>query len=75
VNQNNPPRWQVSSVQETTQPGAAGQITRGVRVSYTMANGTTGSVFVPANEYKPDIVKDRVEQAVRSHEAVQQLRG
>lgn len=75
MNQNNPPRWQVSSVAETTQPGAAGQIVRGVRVTYTMANGTTGSVFINATDYKPDIVKDRVEQAVRAHEAIAQLRG
>lgn len=69
------PRWQVSSQQETTVPGAAGQITRGVRVTYTMANGTTGSVFITHNEYSPDIVRERVENAVRAHEAVSQLRG
>lgn len=75
MNQNNPPRWQVSSVAETTQPGAVGQIIRGVRVTYTMANGTSGSIFVPTNEYKPDVVRDRLEQAVRAHEAIAQLRG
>lgn len=75
MNQNTTPRWQVSSVQETTQPGTSGQILRGVRVTYTMANGTSGSVFIAATEYRPDVVKERVEQAVRAHEAVSQLRG
>lgn len=68
-------RWTVSGQQETTQPGASGVIVRGVRVSYTMANGTSGSVFVAANEYTPDVVKARIEEAVRSHEAVSQLHG
>lgn len=45
--------WTVGSQTETYEPGPNGQITRGVRVYFTLPSGVGGSVFIPEAQYNP----------------------
>lgn len=52
-----PARWKVVSQVPTTGQDSNGQFVRGRNVNYQLADGTTGSVFVPNASYTPDAVK------------------
>lgn len=49
--------WKVVSQQETVQASPQGGVTRGVTVTFTLANGTSGTVFVPDAMFNPNNVR------------------
>ena len=45
------PSWKVTGQHETTDVGPAGLFVQGYRVTFVLADGTVGSVFVPKDRY------------------------
>jgi hypothetical protein len=51
------PAWRVTAVNQTTGQDSTGRYTQGKEVSFTLASGVSGTVFVPDNMFNPDAVK------------------
>jgi hypothetical protein len=54
------PAWSVTSVISTTGQDGTGRYSQGKNVTFTLASGVTGSVFVPDNLFTPDQVKQAI---------------
>lgn len=67
--------WRIVSQQETTRPDNSGRFVSGVLVMFQTSNGLTGSVFVPDQQYTPDVVRQLVQQRVDLMTAVHTLEG
>lgn len=52
--------WHVTSQQEVTDLGPGGQFTRGYRITFALATGTPGSVFIPRTAYTEDNVRSAI---------------
>lgn len=72
---NSDPGWTVNGQQETTDLGPNGQFAHGFRVSFTTRAGHQGSVFVPDNQYAPDMVRALIAQRAQAMDAVGSLTG
>lgn len=75
MNQQTAPQWTVVSQQETARPMAGGQVSRGVMVTFRLATGEQGSVFVDDAHYNADAVRALILERVQQINAVRQLRG
>lgn len=53
----NGPRWKVTGQQTASGQDTNGSFVRGRNITYQLADGTTGSVFVPNSSYTPEAVK------------------
>lgn len=66
-------QWKVTSQQETTQAYPGQGIQKGVTVTFTLADGTTGSVFVPDSQYNVTNVQAAIAARAGQLEAVGKL--
>lgn len=62
--------WQVTSQVETSQVNGAGQVVNGVQVGFVTGHGVHGSVFVPLDTYRPDVVRAQVAARAADLDAV-----
>jgi hypothetical protein len=70
-----PASWTVTAVQETTDLTDSGQAAKGNRVTFQLADGTFGSVFLPGASFTPDAVKAAIAVKAATLEAVKGLTG
>lgn len=66
-------QWKVTAQQETTQAYPGQGIQKGVTVTFQLADGTTGSVFVPDAQYNADNVRAAIATRAYQLEQVGQL--
>lgn len=69
------PAWTVTGQQETADIGPDGIYVPGVRVSFRMASGQSGQVFVPNAAYTPDNVRQAIQDRADTLAAVAALQG
>lgn len=69
------PAWTVTQQAETTDLGPDGNYQPGIRVTFRLANGTVGSVFVPHAGYSVENVRRLIADKAESLAAVADLRG
>lgn len=69
----NGPRWKVTQQQTASGQDANGNFVRGRNITYQLADGTTGSVFVANSNYTPDSVKAAIAADAEKVAAVAQL--
>lgn len=55
-----PATWKVTLQQQATGQDATGNYVRGRNVTWQLADGTTGTVFIPKNSYTADFVKQAI---------------
>jgi len=67
------PAWSVISQAETMGIGPTGTAGSGVKVTFRLSDGTTGSVFVPDAQYTPEQVKAAITARVGAFQAVKGL--
>jgi hypothetical protein len=67
--------WTIVGQQATTGQDAAGDYQKGVDVTFQLATGTTGTVFIPQIKYTPENVAVAVTKAARHLNAVDNLTG
>jgi len=67
--------WSVIGQEEQVGLDASNRPIKGMLVRFQTASGVSGSVFVPASEYRADNVKAAIAQAVSEIDAVHQLKG
>ena len=69
------PSWRVTGQQETTAIGPNGDFTRGVDVTFQLASGTMGSVFVAESQLTPDRVRELVAEKAERLATIDNLAG
>lgn len=69
------PHWHVSAQQATNRTDASGRFISGVLVTFSADNGVSDSVFVPDNQYYPDMVKAMILARLQQHTDVLGLKG
>lgn len=69
------PAWTVTGQQETAGPDANGVYVPGVRVTFRLASGQVGQVFVPNDTFTPDGVRAAVQARADTLAAVAALQG
>jgi hypothetical protein len=74
-NSGQPVTWQVISQQEVTGQDGNGDYVQGVRVTFQLSTGTTGSVFIPDRLYNEQVVADRITMAAIRMANVDNLSG
>jgi len=62
----NTPRWAVTNQLQTQGQAPGGLYVPGMEVTFTLANGQSGSVFVPIADY----TEAKVQQAIEARAAV-----
>ena len=67
------PQWKVTAQQTATGQDSNGSFVRGRNITYQLADGTSGSVFVPNSNYTPDAVKAAIAADAEKVQAVAQL--
>ena len=67
--------WTVTQQAEATDLGPTGNYEPGVRVTFRLANGTVGSVFVPHTGYSVERVRQLIAERAATLAAVAELRG
>lgn len=65
--------WKVTGQQETTQRGPTGQLVQGIKVMFTLGDGTNGSVFVPEQSYSVATVHTMIADRAAQLAAVSNL--
>lgn len=65
--------WKVTSQMETNQLGPGGTFQAGMQVTFITGGGHSGSVFVPAAQYNPDVVAGLVQAQANLLDAVGSL--
>lgn len=70
-----PPAWTVTGQLETADIGPQGTYVPGVKVTFRLASGQTGSVFVAQADYAVDAVARAIADKVATMTAVAQLQG
>ena len=68
-------QWRVTDVQEVSDLAPTGQFVRGQRVSYQLADGATGTVFVPNSQFNEATVRTLVSAAAQRLANVKGLQG
>jgi len=69
----NTPAWTVISQSETMGIGPSGAAGSGVKVTFRLADGTTGSVFVPDAQFNAENVRAAITARVAVIESVKGL--
>lgn len=69
------PTWTVISQTEDFGANTSGQYVPGVRVSFRVASGAVGSVFIPTAEYSVDRAREVIGATAMAMEAVSKLSG
>lgn len=69
----NTPAWSVISQAETMGIGPTGTAGSGVKVTFRLADGTTGSVFVPDAQFNAENVRAAITARVGVLESVKGL--
>lgn len=68
--------WRVVNQRPYDELSASGQFTQVVEITFELvASGITGTVIVPAREYGEETVRQRVDAAARTMNAVQGMEG
>lgn len=67
------PNWQVTDVMETMAQDATGRYARGKQVTFQLASGAVGTVFIPDANFTPDTVKSAIMRAAANLHAVVNL--
>lgn len=67
------PSWTVTDVSETTDQDGTGRYSKGKTVTFQLASGLTGTIFVPNTSWQPDTVKGMIAQAAAKLDAVANL--
>jgi hypothetical protein len=62
--------YKIGKVERTNFLDERGRATDGYRVWYTLANGISDYVEVEKANYKPDVVREMIEEEVALHEAL-----
>lgn len=70
---NGGPSWKIVKQPEATGQDASGNFVRGRNVTYQLADGTTGTVFIPAANLTPDFVKAAVQDDAERTAAIAKL--
>lgn len=65
--------WHVTDQAQTSWQEAGGRIVRGWEVTFALANGTTGSVRVPLDDYTAPKVRQLIDAYAAEIAAVHQL--
>ncbi len=69
------PAWEVTGQAETVEQGPSGTFVPGVRVTFRVASGAMGSVFIPQADYTVETARTRIDAAAATVAGVQALRG
>lgn len=69
----NGPKWKVTQQQTASGQDANGSFVRGRNITYQLADGTTGVVFVANTSYTPEAVKAAIAADAEKVAAVAQL--
>lgn len=70
------PTWQVVAQREDIQANPNGQgFTSGVVITFKVASGATGSVFIPDADYSVERAREAIGAKATAMEAVGQLQG
>ncbi len=64
------PLWRVTGQIEAVDVAPTGGYASGVRVSYQTRSGANGSIFVPAADYRAEVVRARLDEAAANAEAI-----
>lgn len=67
------PKWKITGQPQASGPDGNGGFTRGRNVTYQLADGTTGTVFVPNANLTPDFVKAAIDDDAARVAAIAQL--
>lgn len=57
-----PAKWKIISQPQASGQDLNGNYVQGRKITYQLADGTTGTVFVPAQNLNPDYVKAAVQE-------------
>lgn len=71
----NTPAWSVINQVQTTRPDASGSFVRGITVTFRLANGNVGSVFVSEDDYSAENVQALINDRAEVMQAVADLKG
>lgn len=69
------PTWRVTGQVEQSQVNASGQLSPGVRVSFTTGAGHSGSIWVPNTAYSVETVRTMIANQAGILDAVGSLTG
>lgn len=69
------PGWSVTGQQEGTRLNDQGQYVQGVLVSFRLASGQQGSIFVPESGYNPENVKQLINARAQKMASIAGLAG
>ena len=67
------PTWTVTDVTETTAQDNTGRFAKGKQVTFQLASGQVGTVFLPDASFTPDTVKAAIRTAAANLHAVVNL--
>ena len=67
------PQWKVTGQQAATGQDSNGSFVRGRNITYQLADGTSGSVFVPNSNYTAEAVKAAIAADAEKVAAVAKL--
>jgi hypothetical protein len=67
------PAWRVIGITEATGPDPSGRFTQGRNVTYQLASGLTGTVFIPLAGFTEDTVAAAVNLDAQTLHNVSQL--
>lgn len=67
--------WEVTGQREDLQVQDNGQAASGMVVEFRVANGPSGSIFVPKGEYTLERVRQLIDARARTMAAVHALKG
>lgn len=73
--QNQYPRWRIVGQREANRQDEQGRYVAGVIITFQMADGTAGSVFVPQSQYNADNVRNLINTRAAVMESVTGLSG
>lgn len=69
------PSWRVIGIQDGTGPDAAGRFTTGRNVTYQLASGPAGTVFVPMASFTEEAVAAAINADAQTLHNVSNLTG
>ena len=69
------PRWRIVGQREANRQDEQGRYVAGVIITFQMADGTSGSVFVPQSQYNAENVKNLINTRAAVIESVTGLSG
>lgn len=62
--------WRIDSQSPRTMATTTGGVVDGYDISFVTGEGHPGTVFVPLNRYRPDVVKQLVQAAAENVDAI-----